>query len=290
MTASWRDIETTEHPAFDEFVKTIACLRAPDGCPWDREQTHESIARNMIEEAYEAVDAIESRDTTHLREELGDVLMQVVLQSQIAEDAGEFTIDDVCREVNEKLVRRHPHVFGEAAADDSSAVLELWDQVKLAEMGAADAKADETGAERESLLDAVPKAFPSLLQAQKISKKAVAVGFEWETLDDVWAQVDEEVAELKEAFARAPKNAKGKVENDTDVELELGDVLFSLVNVARKMGVDAESALRATCGKFRSRWSFMEGAAWAQGRRLDDMTQPELEDLWKQAKAAELSA
>ncbi len=290
MTASWRDIETTEHPAFDEFVKTIACLRAPDGCPWDREQTHESIARNMIEEAYEAVDAIESRDTTHLREELGDVLMQVVLQSQIAEDAGEFTIDDVCREVNEKLVRRHPHVFGEAAADDSSAVLELWDQVKLAEKGAADAKADEAGAERESLLDAVPKAFPSLLQAQKISKKAVAVGFEWETLDDVWAQVDEEVAELKEAFARAPKNAKGKVENDTDVELELGDVLFSLVNVARKMGVDAESALRATCRKFRSRWSFMEGAAWAQGRRLDGMTQPELEDLWKQAKAAELSA
>ena len=290
MTASWRDIETTEHPVFDEFVKTIACLRAPDGCPWDREQTHESIARNMIEEAYEAVDAIESRDTTHLREELGDVLMQVVLQSQIAEDAGEFTIDDVCREVNEKLVRRHPHVFGEAAADDSSAVLELWDQVKLAEKGAADAKADEAGAERESLLDAVPKAFPSLLQAQKISKKAVAVGFEWETLDDVWAQVDEEVAELKEAFARAPKNAKGKVENDTDVELELGDVLFSLVNVARKMGVDAESALRATCRKFRSRWSFMEGAAWAQGRRLDGMTQPELEDLWKQAKAAELSA
>jgi tetrapyrrole methylase family protein/MazG family protein len=290
MTASWRDIETTEHPAFDEFVKTIACLRAPDGCPWDREQTHESIARNMIEEAYEAVDAIESRDTTHLREELGDVLMQVVLQSQIAEDAGEFTIDDVCREVNEKLVRRHPHVFGEAAADDSSAVLELWDQVKLAEKGAADAKADEAGAERESLLDAVPKAFPSLLQAQKISKKAVAVGFEWETLDDVWAQVDEEVAELKEAFARAPKNAKGKVENDTDVELELGDVLFSLVNVARKMGVDAESALRATCRKFRSRWSFMEGAAWAQGRRLDGMTQPELENLWKQAKAAELSA
>ncbi len=287
MATSWHDIEACEHPDFDAFVKTIACLRAPDGCPWDREQTHESIARNMIEEAYEAVDAIESRDVRHLREELGDVLMQVVLQSQIAEDAGEFTIDDVCRDVNEKLVRRHPHVFGEAAAGDSAAVLELWDRVKLAEKDAADSAADAARRRRESLLDAVPKAFPSLLQAQKISKKAAAVGFEWETLDDVWAQVDEEVAELKEAFERAPKNAKGKVEADADVELELGDVLFSLVNVARKMGVDAESALRATCGKFRSRWSFMEGAAWAQGRRLEDLSQPELEELWGRAKAAE---
>lgn len=287
MVSTWRDIEVQEHPAFDEFVRTIACLRAPDGCPWDREQTHASIARNMVEEAYEAVDTIESGDVAHLREELGDVLMQVVLHAQIAAEAGEFTIDDVCRDVNEKIVRRHPHVFGDAAAGDSSEVLELWDQVKLAEKGAADSAADEAGEQRESLLDGVPKAFPSLLQAQKISKKAVSVGFEWDLLDDVWAQVDEEVAELKEAFARAPKNAKGKAADDADVELEMGDVLFSLVNVARKMGVDAESALRATCNKFRSRWSFMEGAAWAQGVRLEDLSQPELEELWRQAKAAE---
>lgn len=287
MVSTWRDIEVQEHPAFDEFVRTIACLRAPDGCPWDREQTHASIARNMVEEAYEAVDTIESGDVAHLREELGDVLMQVVLHAQIAAEAGEFTIDDVCRDVNEKIVRRHPHVFGDVAAGDSSEVLELWDQVKLAEKGAADSAADEAGEQRESLLDGVPKAFPSLLQAQKISKKAVSVGFEWDSLDDVWAQVDEEVAELKEAFARAPKNAKGKVADDADVELEMGDVLFSLVNVARKMGVDAESALRATCNKFRSRWSFMEGAAWAQGVRLEDLSQPELEELWRQAKAAE---
>ena len=287
MVSTWRDIEVQEHPAFDEFVRTIACLRAPGGCPWDREQTHASIARNMVEEAYEAVDTIESGDVAHLREELGDVLMQVVLHAQIAAEAGEFTIDDVCRDVNEKIVRRHPHVFGDAAAGDSSEVLELWDQVKLAEKGAADSAADEAGEQRESLLDGVPKAFPSLLQAQKISKKAVSVGFEWDSLDDVWAQVDEEVAELKEAFARAPKNAKGKAADDADVELEMGDVLFSLVNVARKMGVDAESALRATCNKFRSRWSFMEGAAWAQGVRLEDLSQPELESLWRQAKAAE---
>ena len=287
MVSTWRDIEVQEHPAFDEFVRTIACLRAPDGCPWDREQTHASIARNMVEEAYEAVDTIESGDVAHLREELGDVLMQVVLHAQIAAETGEFTIDDVCRDVNEKIVRRHPHVFGDAAAGDSSEVLELWDSVKLAEKGVADAQADAAGEARKGLLDGVPKAFPSLLQAQKISKKAVSVGFEWDSLDDVWAQVDEEVAELKEAFARAPKNAKGKAADDADVELEMGDVLFSLVNVARKMGVDAESALRATCNKFRSRWSFMEGAAWAQGVRLEDLSQPELEELWRQAKAAE---
>lgn len=287
MAASWRDIQAQDHPQFNEFVKTVACLRAPDGCPWDREQTHGSIARNMVEEAYEAVDTIESGDTAHLREELGDVLLQVVLQSQIAADAGEFTIDDVCRDVNEKLIRRHPHVFGDAAAGDSSEVLELWDQVKLQEKGKADSAADAAGHRRESLLDSVPKAFPALLQAQKVSKKAVAVGFEWETLEDVWAQVDDEVAELKEAFARAPKNAKGKAADDADVELELGDVLFSLVNVARKMGVDAESALRATCNKFRSRWSFMEGVAWAQGVRLEELPREELENLWRQAKAAE---
>ena len=256
---------------FAAFVDTIAALRAPNGCPWDREQTHESIARNMIEEAYEAVDAIEQRDTTHLREELGDVLLQVVLQSQIAADAGEFTVADVCRDVNAKMIRRHPHVFGEAAAGSAEDVLSIWDNVKLAEKSAADAQTEEP----EGLLDSVPASFPALLQAYKISRKAVAAGFEWDTVEDVWAKVEEEIAEFKQACRSDDAQAK---------ELEFGDVLFSLVNVARKEGIDAETALRATCRKFRERWAFMEGAAWGQGKRIEELDMDEMQQLWGQAK------
>ena len=274
----------TEHEEFDEFVDTIAALRAPGGCPWDREQTHESIAKNMIEEAYEAVDAIEAGDTVHLREELGDVLLQVVLQSQIAADAGEFMIDDVCRDVNEKMIRRHPHVFGSAKAQSAGDVLELWDSVKLAEKDAVDG-----GKDREGLLDGIPTGFPALMQAQKISRKAVSVGFEWDTLEDVWGKVDEEIAELRDAFASAPKTDKGKVTEGAkaEVELEFGDVLFTLVNVARKMGVDAESALRASSAKFRRRWAFIEGAAWAQNRTVDELSMDEMQALWDEAKERE---
>lgn len=296
------EVQPTEHPAFNEFVATIEALRSPDGCPWDKEQTHKSISGNMVEEAYEAVDAIEADDVPHMREELGDVLLQVVLQSQIAADAGEFTIDDVCADINAKMIRRHPHVFGGASADDASAVLGLWEQVKLAEKEAADDAADAAGGAREGLLDGVPTSFPALMQAQKISRKAVAAGFEWDTLDDVWVQVGEEIAELKEAYAAAPKGSKGKIsvtgelpagggktpeELVAAVELEFGDVLFALVNVARKMGVDGENALRATCAKFRSRWAHMERQAWAQGRAIEDLSTEEQERLWQQAKAAE---
>lgn len=256
---------------FAAFVDTIAALRAPNGCPWDREQTHESIARNMIEEAYEAVDAIEQHDTTHLREELGDVLLQVVLQSQIAADAGEFTVADVCRDVNAKMIRRHPHVFGEAAAGSAEDVLSIWDNVKLAEKSAADAQTEEP----EGLLESVPASFPALLQAYKISRKAVAAGFEWDTVEDVWAKVEEEIAEFKQACRSDDVQAK---------ELEFGDVLFSLVNVARKEGIDAETALRATCRKFRERWAFMEGAAWGQGKRIEELDMDEMQQLWDQAK------
>ncbi len=279
----------TEHEEFDEFVDTIAALRAPDGCPWDREQTHESIAKNMIEEAYEAVDAIEAGDTVHLREELGDVLLQVVLQSQIAADAGEFAIDDVCRDVNEKMIRRHPHVFGSAKAQSAGDVLELWDSVKLAEKDAVDGRAVDGGKDREGLLDGIPTGFPALMQAQKISRKAVSAGFEWDTLEDVWGKVDEEIAELRDAFASAPKTDKGKVTEGAkaEVELEFGDVLFTLVNVARKMGVDAESALRASSAKFRRRWAFIEGAAWAQNRKVEELSMDEMQALWDEAKERE---
>lgn len=256
---------------FAAFVDTIAALRAPGGCPWDREQTHESIARNMIEEAYEAVDAIEQHDAAHLREELGDVLLQVVLQSQIAADAGEFTVADVCHDVNEKMIRRHPHVFGEEAAASADEVLSIWDNVKLAEKSASDAQEEAP----KGLIDAVPVSFPALLQAYKISRKAVAVGFEWETVEEVWAKVEEEIAEFKQACQNGTAEEK---------ELEFGDVLFSLVNVARKEGIDAETALRASCRKFRERWAFMEGAAWGQGLRIEELSMEEMQQLWDQAK------
>lgn len=284
------DVVAADHPSFNDFVATIEALRAPDGCPWDREQTHQSISSNMIEEAYEAVDAIESQSVQHLREELGDVLLQVVLQSQIAADAGEFTIDDVCRDINEKMVRRHPHVFGEAQVADANEVLDLWDQVKMAEKQAADSAAEADADEPEGLLDGVPKSFPALMQAQKISRKAAAAGFEWESVDGVWEKVAEEMAELREAYAAAPKSSNDKVDGDADpaakqaVALEFGDVLFSLVNVARKMGVNAEESLRLTCAKFRTRWAFMEGAAAGQGRRIEELSMEELEELWGLAK------
>lgn len=278
-----------EHPAFDRFVATIAALRAPGGCPWDQEQTHLSIAPNMIEEAYEAVDAIEADDVAHLREELGDVLLQVVLQSQIAADAGEFTIDDVCAEVDAKIVRRHPHVFGNAEGGSANEVIALWDQIKLTEKEAA---GNAAGPER--LLDSVPTGLPALTQAQKISRKAAAAGFEWESVDGAWDKVAEEVAELKEAYAAAPQDERGRVLHDAPeaahVEEELGDVLFSLVNVARKMGLNAENALRGACRKFRARWAAMEDAALEAGEPLEEMDAQQREALWQAAKRTESAA
>lgn len=260
-----------------QLVEIIWRLRQPDGCPWDRKQTHASIAKNMIEEAYEAVDCIEADDAAHLREELGDVLMQVVLHAQIAADAGAFTMADIARDINEKLIRRHPHVFGSTAAQASSAddVLAIWDSVKLAEKGAKDEGAVESGEHPEGLLDGVPRALPALMQAQKVSRKAAAVGFEWETTAAVWDKVAEERAE----FEAEPAGSEAR-------ELEFGDMLFALVNVARREGVDAESALRASTAKFRARWSAMEDAAYRQGRRIEDFSTEELNELWGRVKQA----
>lgn len=264
------------HPDFDALVRTVWRLRQPDGCPWDREQTHQSIAKNMIEEAFEAVDAIEGSQTRHMEEELGDVLMQVVLHAQIASDEGAFDIDDVCRGINEKLVRRHPHVFGDAHANDADEVLGIWDQVKLGEHRKAGEEASQAGERREGLLDGVPVQLPALMQAQKISRKAAAAGFEWRTTDDVWAQVYSEIDE----FRAEPSGS-------LEAELEFGDILFALINVARREHIDAESALRATCAKFRRRWASMEEAAWASGRDIADVSNDEQEALWAAAKLKE---
>jgi tetrapyrrole methylase family protein/MazG family protein len=252
---------------FDEFVEVIAALRAPDGCPWDREQTHRSIAKNMVEEAYEAVHAIETDDIAELREELGDVLLQVVLQSQIAADDGDFTIDDVVAAITAKIVRRHPHIFGDAeAAGGAAEVLANWDQIK----------ATERAEKSQGLLDTVPHALPALMLAQTISRKAVSAGFEWDTLDGVWEKVHEELDELRATEPGSPEAAD-----------EIGDVLFTIVNLARKQGIDAETALRGTCDKFRSRWSAMEGAAECEGRNVSELTLEEQEALWQSAKRKE---
>lgn len=255
------------------LVETIWRLRQPDGCPWDRKQTHESIGKNMIEEAYEALDCIEAGDEAHLREELGDVLMQVVLHAQIAADAGAFTMADVARDINDKLIRRHPHVFGERSATSADEVLAIWDSVKLAEKGAKDADAAEAGERPEGLLEGVPRSLPSLMEAQKVSRKAASAGFEWETVADVWDKVAEERAEFE---AEAPGTAER--------ELEFGDLLFALVNVARKEGVDAESALRASTAKFRERWAAMENAAYEGGVSLESLTTEQLNLLWDKVK------
>lgn len=255
------------------LVETIWRLRQPDGCPWDRKQTHESIGKNMIEEAYEALDCIEAGDEAHLREELGDVLMQVVLHAQIAADAGAFTMADVARGINDKLIRRHPHVFGGRSADSADEVLAIWDSVKLAEKGAKDADAAEAGERPEGLLEGVPRSLPALMEAQKISRKAASAGFEWETVADVWDKVAEERAEFE---AEAPGTAER--------ELEFGDLLFALVNVARKEGIDAESALRASTAKFRERWAAMENAAYEGGVSLESLTTEQLNSLWDEVK------
>ena len=262
----------TTHPEFDRLVRTMWRLRQPDGCPWDREQTHRSITKHMVEEAYEAVEAIEANDTAHLVEELGDVLEQVVLHAQIAADEGTFTIDDVIHGLNEKLVRRHPHVFGEhAAAGDGGEVQDIWDDVKAAERAAAGEKNAELG-----LLDSVPRSLPALMQAQKISKRAAKAGFEWETVDDIWRKVAEERAEFDSEAPGSDARA-----------LEFGDLLFALVNVARREGIDAEEALAASNRKFRARWSRMEELARGEGVHLEEQDTVRLNELWDRAKAEE---
>ena len=262
----------TTHPEFDRLVRTMWRLRQPDGCPWDREQTHRSITKHMVEEAYEAVEAIEADDRAHLVEELGDVLEQVVLHAQIAADEGAFTIDDVVRGLNEKLVRRHPHVFGaHAAAGDGGEVQDIWDDVKAAERAASGEKDAPQG-----LLDSVPRSLPALMQAQKISKRAAKAGFEWETVADIWDKVAEERAE----FEREAPGSDARA-------LEFGDLLFALVNVARREGIDAEEALAASNRKFRTRWSRMEDLARAEGEPLDELDTVRLNELWDRAKAEE---
>lgn len=245
----------------EELIAVIAKLRAPDGCPWDREQTHSSLRPNMIEEAYEAVDAIDDNDMTHLREELGDVLLQVLLHSQIASENGEFTIDDVAKELKDKLIHRHPHVFGDAKINSAEDVKTAWDKLKA-----------EEKTERISAMDGLSRAQAALISAQKISKRAVKVGFEWPNEDSLYECIMSEFQEFKDA----------KLEGDkVHMEEEFGDILFAVVNLARWNKIDAEQALLKANKKFELRFRKMEELAV---KPLTEYSFEEFDALWKSAK------
>jgi tetrapyrrole methylase family protein/MazG family protein len=261
-------------PGYREFVEVVARLRAPDGCPWDREQTHRSLKRYLLEESYEALEAIDGEDPDHLCEELGDVMLQVLLHAQIAAEAGEFDHRDVNARIVDKLIRRHPHVFGDASLHTADEVLRQWEQLKRQEKP-----------QRESALDGVPQSLPALMLALEVSKRAVKVGFEWPDLGGVLAKLDEELAELK---AELPAGSRaGSLVAGVDPEriaAELGDLLFTLVNVARWLKIDPEDALRRMVARFSARFREVERLAAGAGRSLSEMHITELDALWETAK------
>ena len=253
--------------SFERFQETIAHLRAPKGCPWDRKQTHRSLRPYLTEETYEVLEALDAGDIAKLREELGDLLLQIVLHSQIAVEAGEFRMADVIADVNAKIVRRHPHVWGSVHVDDEEDVKRNWDQIKQAEKGPTGADA------RKSRLDGVPKGLPALAQAQSYQARAARVGFDWDTIEPVIAKVYEEIAELKAAQTSAEREA------------EAGDLLFAVVNWVRWLKIDPEAALRGTNARFARRFQYVESRAAGQERALQDMTLAEMDALWDEAKA-----
>ena len=249
---------------FDRLCEIVAQLRAPDGCPWDREQTHESLLPALIEEAYEVAGAVRAKDDANFREELGDLLLLIVMHAEIAQETGRFKIDSVIGDVTEKLIRRHPHVFGKSDARDSGAVLKQWESIK---------RAEKTG---KHYLDGLPAALPALVRAQKAQSKAARVNFDWSELRDVIAKIEEETAETKSAIASQDRRA---------IEDEIGDLLFAVVNLARKCKLDAESALQTGTDKFVARFTGLEDELLAQGKRLGDVDLAELDQIWNRVKA-----
>jgi tetrapyrrole methylase family protein/MazG family protein len=246
---------------FDTFVEIIARLRGPNGCPWDKEQTHQSLRESLLSECYEVLEALDSSETEKLREELGDLLLQIVLHAQIAQDDGEFQIGDVVKGISEKIVRRHPHVFGSGKASNAREVMHNWEALKREERD-----------EGASMLEGVPKDMPALAYAYEISRRAVRVGFEWPDIEGVVDKLLEEVREIKKAG------------NQKEKAREFGDLLFTMVNYARWEGIDAESALREANRKFYQRFTYMEKLCHERGLSFEKLTFDEQNALWEEAK------
>lgn len=253
-----------EGTSFEAFAEIVAHLRAPDGCPWDKEQTHQTLRKHLLEESYETLSALDANDVDGMREEFGDLLLQIVLNAQIAYETHEFTMTEVTKHIYDKIVRRHPHVFGDVKLDGVDDVLQNWEKLKEKERGK---KKEDKG-----ILDGVPASLPALNQAQEYQERAARVGFDWPEIEGVLDKVREEIEEIKTA------------QNHEQVKGELGDLFFVLVNLARWRDVDAESALREANLKFKRRFAFVEKGAKAQGRNLSDMTLEEMDTFWNEAK------
>ena len=255
---------------FDDLVRLMTRLRGQDGCPWDRKQTLPDLKAYVIEESYEVVDAIDQGDRAALAEELGDLLLQAVFIAEMTREEGTFDIYDSITAIHDKLVRRHPHVFGDVVANDADEVLVNWEKLKQ----------DERKAENKSVLSGVPQAMPALLKASRLTEKAARVGFDWRRTEDVFDKIDEEVAELREAVA----------EGDSEhVHEEIGDLLFTIANIARKVNVNPEEALQSTNRKFMRRFESMESRVRERDQNLDQLELEEMDRLWDEAKTAERS-
>ena len=248
---------------FNRLCEIVAKLRGPGGCPWDREQTHESLLPQLIEEAYEVAGAVRSKDDANFREELGDLLLLIVMHAEIAREAGRFDIDNVIHDVTQKLIRRHPHVFGKSDARDSGAVLKQWESIK---------RAEKTG---KHYLDGLPTALPALMRAQKAQSKAARVNFDWTELRDVIAKIEEEVAEARSAISSQDRQA---------IEDEMGDLLFAVVNLARKCKLEAEGTLQSATDKFVARFNQLEDELKLRGKKLGDVDLAELDAIWNEIK------
>ena len=251
---------------FNDLVALMARLRGPDGCPWDRKQNAESLKPFLVEECYEVVDAIEEGAPDKIRDELGDLLFQIIFHARLAEEQDRFTINDVIRAIIEKMTRRHPHVFGDATLGTDKEVIANWEKIKKQEKGHS---------ERKSILDGIPRHLPSLLRAHSLQKRAARVGFDWSRIEEALPKLDEEMAEFKESL---------KKEDAEGIEEELGDIFFMLVNISRFLGINPEEALRKTISKFIYRFRYIEENAANAGKSLNDMTLDEMEHLWQESK------
>jgi MazG family protein len=259
--------------AFEKLCEIVAKLRAPGGCPWDREQTHESLLPALIEEAYEVAGAVRANDTANFREELGDLLLLILMHAEIASESGRFDTSDVLKDVTEKLIRRHPHVFGSSDARDSGAVLKQWESIKRAEKKYKPGR--NAGDAGGHYLGDLPLAFPALMRAQKTQSKVARVNFDWTELGEVIAKVEEEIQELKQAIQEQDRKS---------IEDEVGDLLFAVVNLARKCKLDAEGALQGATDKFVFRFNRLEDELQSRGKKLGDVDLAEMDKIWNQIK------